>query len=114
MPGNVRNPAADISGWSTRSRMVKPSGMMSIVHMWHFQDGQTITVEPWRAKAFPVLRDLVTDRSAFDRIIQAGGFISVNTGGTPDANVLPVGKNAADAAMDAAACIGCGACVAAC
>ena len=84
------------------------------LHMRHFQDGQTITVEPWRAKAFPVLRDLVTDRGAFDRIIQAGGFVSVNTGGTPDANCLPIGKAESDLAMDAAACIGCGACVAAC
>src|SRR3954470_5110711 len=84
------------------------------LHMRHFQDGQTITIEPWRAKAFPVLKDLVTDRSAFDRIIQAGGFVSVNTGGTPDANCLPISKVAADASMDAAACIGCGACVAAC
>jgi succinate dehydrogenase / fumarate reductase iron-sulfur subunit len=84
------------------------------LHMRHFKDGQTITIEPWRAKAFPVLRDLVTDRSAFDRIISSGGFVSVNTGGTPDANVLPIGKAAADVAMDAASCIGCGACVAAC
>jgi succinate dehydrogenase / fumarate reductase iron-sulfur subunit len=84
------------------------------LHMRHFQDGGTIVIEPWRAKAFPVLRDLVTDRSAFDRIIQAGGFVSVNTGGTPDANSLPIAKTASDRAMDAAACIGCGACVAAC
>src|SRR5689334_2000160 len=84
------------------------------LHMRHFHDGQTITVEPWRARAFPVLKDLVTDRGAFDRIIQAGGFISVNTGGTPDANALPVAKTQSDLAMDAAACIGCGACVAAC
>jgi len=84
------------------------------LHMRHFQDGQTITIEPWRARAFPVLKDLVTDRSAFDRIIQAGGFISVNTGGTPDANCLPIAKTQSDLAMDAAACIGCGACVAAC
>ena len=84
------------------------------LHMRHFQDGQTIIIEPWRANAFPVLKDLVTDRSAFDRIIQAGGFISVNTGGTPDANCLPVSKIQSDLAMDAAACIGCGACVAAC
>jgi succinate dehydrogenase / fumarate reductase iron-sulfur subunit len=84
------------------------------LHMRHFQDGQTITIEPWRARAFPVLRDLVTNRSAFDRIIQAGGFVSVNTGGTPDGNALPVPKTNADLAMDAAACIGCGACVAAC
>ncbi len=82
--------------------------------MRHFKDGQTITIEPWRARAFPVIRDLVTDRSAFDRIIQAGGFVSVNTGGTPDANALPVPKTDSDRAMDAAACIGCGACVAAC
>jgi succinate dehydrogenase / fumarate reductase iron-sulfur subunit len=84
------------------------------LHMRHFTDGQTITVEPWRARAFPVLKDLVTDRGAFDRIIQAGGFISVNTGGTPDANALPIAKVDSDSAMDAAACIGCGACVAAC
>ena len=84
------------------------------LHMRHFNDGDTITIEPWRAAAFPVLRDLVTDRGAFDRIIQAGGFVSVNTGGTPDANCLPVPKVDADEAMDAAACIGCGACVAAC
>src|SRR5580658_6248257 len=84
------------------------------LHMRHFEDGQTITIEPWRARAFPVLRDLVTDRSAFDRIIQAGGFVSVNTGGAPDANALPIPKTDSDRAMDAAACIGCGACVAAC
>ena len=84
------------------------------LHMRHFNDGQTITIEPWRAKAFPVIKDLVTNRSSFDRIIQAGGFISVNTGGTPDANALPVPKEISDASMDAAACIGCGACVAAC
>ena len=84
------------------------------LHMRHFRDGDTILIEPWRAKAFPVLKDLVTDRSAFDRIIQSGGFVSVNTGGTPDANCLPVPKVDADEAMDAAACIGCGACVAAC
>jgi succinate dehydrogenase / fumarate reductase iron-sulfur subunit len=84
------------------------------LHMRHFTDGQTITIEPWRARAFPVLRDLVTDRSAFDRIIEAGGFISVNTGGTPDANALPISKVDSDRSMDAAACIGCGACVAAC
>jgi succinate dehydrogenase / fumarate reductase iron-sulfur subunit len=82
------------------------------LHMRHFKDGDVI--EPWRARAFPVIKDLVTDRSAFDRIIQAGGFVSVNTGGTPDANSLPIGKIDADHAMDAAACIGCGACVAAC
>ncbi|MCC6626720.1 MAG: succinate dehydrogenase/fumarate reductase iron-sulfur subunit [Chloroflexi bacterium] len=84
------------------------------LHMRHFQDGATVTIEPWRARAFPVIKDLVVDRTAFDRIIQAGGFISVNTGGTPDANTLPVPKGQAERAMDGAACIGCGACVAAC
>jgi succinate dehydrogenase / fumarate reductase iron-sulfur subunit len=82
--------------------------------MRSFKDGDTITVEPWRAKAFPVIRDLVVDRSAFDRIIQSGGFVSVNTGGVPDANAIPIPKKDADAAFDAATCIGCGACVAAC
>jgi succinate dehydrogenase / fumarate reductase, iron-sulfur subunit len=82
--------------------------------MRRFEDGQTITVEPWRAKAFPVIKDLVVDRSAFDAIIAAGGFITAKTGSAPDANSLPVRKCDADAAMDAAACIGCGACVAAC
>ncbi len=84
------------------------------VHMRIFQDGSTITIEPWRAKAFPVVKDLVVDRSAFDRIIQAGGFISVNTGAPQDANAIPVPKKDAELAMDAASCIGCGACVAAC
>jgi len=84
------------------------------LHMRHFNDGDEVYVEPWRAKAFPVLRDLVVDRSSLDRIIQAGGYVSVNTGGTPDANALPIPKTEADQAMDAAACIGCGACVAAC
>ena len=84
------------------------------LHMRKFKDGETITVEPFRARAFPVIRDLVVDRSALDRIIQAGGFVSVNTGGTPDGNAVPVAKDAAETAMDAAACIGCGACVAAC
>ena len=84
------------------------------LHMRHFSDGNEITIEPWRAKAFPVLRDLVVDRGAFDRIIQAGGFVSVSTGSAPDANAIPVSKENADLAMDAAACIGCGACVAAC
>jgi succinate dehydrogenase / fumarate reductase iron-sulfur subunit len=84
------------------------------LHMRHFKDGATITIEPWRAKAFPVMKDLVVDRSAFDRIIQAGGFISVNTGGTPDANSLPVAKTDSELSMDAAQCIGCGACVAVC
>jgi succinate dehydrogenase / fumarate reductase iron-sulfur subunit len=84
------------------------------LHMRHFHDGQTITIEPWRAKAFPLVKDLVTNRTAFDRIIQAGGFVSVNTGGTPDGNTLPVAKPIAERAMDAAACIACGACVAVC
>lgn len=84
------------------------------LYMRQFRDGETITVEPFRAKPFPVLKDLIVDRSAFDRIMQAGGFISVNTGGAPDANTIPVPKHAQELAMDAAACIGCGACVAAC
>jgi succinate dehydrogenase / fumarate reductase iron-sulfur subunit len=84
------------------------------LQMRHFTDGQTITVEPWRARAFPVLKDLASDRGALDRIIQAGGFISVNTGGAPDGNTLPLSKEIADKAMDAAACIGCGACAAVC
>lgn len=84
------------------------------LHMRHFSDGDTIYIEPWRAKAFPIIKDLVVDRVAFDTIIQAGGFISVNTGGVPDANAIPVPQDAAEKAMDAAACIGCGACVAAC
>ncbi len=84
------------------------------LHMRTFKDGDTITIEPWRASAFPVLKDLVTDRSSFDRIIQAGGYISVSTGAAADANSILVPKEAADKAMDAAACIGCGACVAAC
>lgn len=83
-------------------------------YMRNFKDGQTIVIEPWRAKAFPVLCDLVVDRSAFDRIQQAGGYVSVNTGGAPDGNSVPVPKVNADLAMDAAQCIGCGACVAAC
>ena len=82
--------------------------------MRHFRDGDEICVEPWRAAAFPVVKDLVVDRSALDRIIEAGGFISAPTGGAPDANAILVPKDAADRAMDAAACIGCGACVAAC
>ncbi len=84
------------------------------LHMRAFKSGDVITIEPWRAKAFPVIRDLIVDRSAFDRIIQAGGFISVSTGGAPDGNAIPVSKDDADMAMDAAQCIGCGACVAAC
>ena len=84
------------------------------LHMRKFKDGDTLTIEPWRAKAFPVVKDLVCDRSAFDRIIQAGGFVSVHTGGAPNGNALPISKPDADRAMDAAQCIGCGACVAAC
>jgi len=84
------------------------------LRMRHFKDGDTITVEPFRAKAFPLIRDLMVDRSALDRIMQAGGFVSVNTGGAPDANAIPIFKDDAETAMDAAACIGCGACVAAC
>lgn len=84
------------------------------LHMRHYNDGDTIVVEPWRAAAFPILRDLMVDRSAMDKIMQAGGFISVSTGSAPDANLMPVPKDAAEAAMDAAACIQCGACIAAC
>jgi succinate dehydrogenase / fumarate reductase iron-sulfur subunit len=84
------------------------------LHMRSFEDGDVLTLEPWRARAFPVLKDLIVDRGAFDRIIAAGGFISVATGSAPDANSVPVPKQDADLAMDAAACIGCGACVAAC
>lgn len=84
------------------------------LRMREFQDGQEITIEPWRAAAFPVIRDLVVDRTSFDRIISAGGYVSVNTGSAPDANDILVGKEAADEAMDAAVCIGCAACVAAC
>ncbi|WP_194774416.1 succinate dehydrogenase/fumarate reductase iron-sulfur subunit [Pararhodonellum marinum] len=84
------------------------------LHMRSFKDGDTISIEPWRASAFPILKDLVVDRSAFDRIIQAGGYVSVNTGGVPDANEIPIPKVMADEAFDAATCIGCGACVAAC
>jgi len=82
--------------------------------MRSFKDGDTIIVEPWRAKAFPVIKDLVVDRSAFDRIIAAGGYVSFNTGGAPDGNTIPIPKDVAEKAMDSAACIGCGACVAAC
>ena len=84
------------------------------LHMRRFSDGETLTIEPFRARAFPPVKDLVVNRGAFDRVIQAGGFISVNTGGTPDGNAIPVAKTDADLAMDAAACIGCGACVAVC
>jgi succinate dehydrogenase / fumarate reductase iron-sulfur subunit len=84
------------------------------IHMREYKDGDTITVEPFRAKAFPVIKDLVVDRGAFDRIIQSGGYISVRTGSAPDANAIPVDKVSADRAFDAATCIGCGACVASC
>ncbi|MCU0453882.1 MAG: succinate dehydrogenase/fumarate reductase iron-sulfur subunit [Bacteroidetes bacterium] len=84
------------------------------LHMRTFRDGDTITLEPWRAKAFPVIKDLMVDRTAMDRIMQAGGYVSVKTGGVPDGNAIPIPKHVADEAMDAAACIGCGACVAAC
>jgi succinate dehydrogenase / fumarate reductase iron-sulfur subunit len=84
------------------------------LHMRHFEDGATIVLEPWRARAFPVVKDLIVDRTAFDRIIAAGGFVTAPTGSAPDANAIPVAKENADLAMDAAACIGCGACVAAC
>jgi len=84
------------------------------LHMRKFKDGETIVIEPWRAKPFPIIKDLMVDRTAFDTIIQAGGYISIHTGGVPDANAIPIKKENADLAMDAAACIGCGACVAAC
>ena len=84
------------------------------LHMRQFNDGDEIVIEPWRATAFPIVKDLMVDRSAFDRIVESGGFITAETGGAPDANLIPIPKPVADAAMDAAACIGCGACVAAC
>ncbi len=84
------------------------------LHMRHFSDGDTIVIEPWRSKAFKIIKDLVVDRGALDKIIQAGGYVSVNTGGAPDANAMPIPQDTAEKAMDAAACIGCGACVAAC
>jgi succinate dehydrogenase / fumarate reductase iron-sulfur subunit len=84
------------------------------LHMRRFRDGDTITIEPWRARAFPVVKDLVVDRGALDRIIAAGGFVSVNCGGAPDGNAIPIPKDVVETAMDSAACIGCGACVAAC
>ncbi len=84
------------------------------LHMRAFKDGDTITIEPWRSRAFPVLRDLIVDRSAFDRIMAAGGFVDVRTGSAPEANAIPIPKHVADLAMDAAECIGCGACVASC
>jgi len=84
------------------------------LHMRHFNDGDTIIVEPWRAQGFPIIKDLVVDRTSFDRIIQSGGYISINTGNAPDGNAIPINKNHADEAFNAAECIGCGACVAAC
>ncbi len=84
------------------------------LHMRHFSDGDAIVIEPWRAKAFPIIKDLAVDRSAFDQIIVAGGYISVNAGGAPDGNAIPIPQEIAEKAMDAAACIGCGACVASC
>jgi len=84
------------------------------LHMRHFKDGDTLVIEPWRARPFKVIKDLAVDRSAFDKIIEAGGYVSVNTGGAPEANTIPVPPETAELAMDAAACIGCGACVAAC
>jgi succinate dehydrogenase iron-sulfur subunit len=97
----------------------RPHGPDSLItvcqlHMRKFKDGDTIVIEPWRARAFPVIKDLVVNRSAFDTLIQEGGYISINTGSAPDANSIPVRKELADLSMDAAACIGCGACVAAC
>src|SRR6202166_2949909 len=90
-----------------------PATTVCQLTMRHFEDGAELYIEPWRAKAFPVIKDLIVDRAAFDRIIEAGGYISVNTGNAVDANSLPVDKNLADASFAAAACIGCGACVAA-
>lgn len=92
----------------------EPGTTLCQLHMRHFQDGQTLVIEPWRARPFKVLRDLVVDRSAFDEIIQAGGYITANSGGAPEANAIPIPAEEAELAMDAAACIGCGACVAAC
>jgi succinate dehydrogenase iron-sulfur subunit len=91
-----------------------PGGTVCQLHMRRFKDNETITIEPWRAKAFPIVKDLVVDRSAFDRIISAGGYVSVNTGAAPEANSLPVAREVAERAMDVAQCIGCGACVASC
>jgi len=92
----------------------EPGTTVCQLHMRHFKDGDELTIVPWRAKAFPIVKDLVVDRSAFDRIIAAGGFISVSTGSAPDGNTISIPKKSVDLAMDAAACIGCGACVAAC
>ena len=84
------------------------------LHMRKFKDGDTISIEPWRSAAFPVIKDLIVDRGAFDKILQAGGYVSVNTGGIPDGNAIPISKEDSDEAMDAASCVGCGACVATC
>jgi succinate dehydrogenase iron-sulfur subunit len=92
----------------------EPETTLCQLHMRHFKDGDTLVIEPFRSRAFPIRKDLVTDRSALDRIIQAGGYVSVNTGGTPDGNALPIPSATAELSMDAAACIGCGACVASC
>jgi succinate dehydrogenase / fumarate reductase iron-sulfur subunit len=92
----------------------RPGTTVCQLHMRHFKSGDVLYLEPWRAKAFPVVRDLIVDRSAFDRVIAAGGFVSVSAGSAPDGNAIPIPKKYADRAMDAAACIGCGACVAAC
>lgn len=97
-----------------RSHGPKKAAATCEQRMRSFRDGEEITIEPWRAKPFPILKDLVVDRTAFDRIMQAGGYVSVRTGGAPDANALPIPKPVSEEAMDAAACIGCGACVAAC
>ncbi len=92
----------------------EPTTTLCQLHMRHFSDGDTIVIEPWRARPFKVIKDLVVDRSALDELIQAGGYISVNAGGAPDANAIPIARETAEAAFNAAACIGCGACVAAC
>jgi succinate dehydrogenase / fumarate reductase, iron-sulfur subunit len=92
----------------------QPGTTLCQLHMRHFADGDTLVIEPFRARAFKVVRDLVVDRSAFDQIVQAGGYISVNTGGAPEANIIPIHPQTAETALDAASCIGCGACVAAC
>ena len=97
-----------------RAHGKEPETTLCQLHMRHFKDGDTLVIEPWRARAFKVVKDLVVDRTPLDQIMQAGGYISVNAGGAPDANTLPVPKEAADLAFNAAACIGCGACVAAC
>jgi succinate dehydrogenase / fumarate reductase, iron-sulfur subunit len=92
----------------------QPGTTLCQLHMREFADGSTIVIEPFRAKAFPIIKDLIVDRSAFDKIIASGGYVSIRTGSAPDGNAIPIGKDKADRAMDAAACIGCGACVASC